>query len=150
MYSASHDCVWATALIKNPPSMITHEDTDLRGSISSPLLELSTLCFALAASVPYPAYLADSKTAMLLGTRFLVLIVIIVAIHNRSDHRFCMLHAVFVQHACHISCSRHLPNGVTVSQVPCTHVRLGGTGSERMSDFHGEILLHLTKNCKQL
>ena len=45
-----------------------------------------------------------SKTAILFGTRFLRLIVIIVAIHSKSDHRFCILHAVFVQHACHISC----------------------------------------------
>ena len=70
-----------------------------------------------------------SKTSMLFGTRFLVLIVIIVAIHNGSDHSFFILHDGFVHHACHISCSRQLPNGVTVSQIPCTHVRLGGTGS---------------------
>ena len=72
---------------------------------------------------------------------FVFLPVIIVACQSHSEHGICTLHAVFFQHALHITFGWQHPELRT--QVPRTHMRLCGTGKERESDFHGETLLHL-------
>ena len=84
--------------------------------------------------------------SVFLGVRFVLIFGVIVTCQSCGGHGICTRHAVFFQHAFHITSGWRLPDGIIATQLPRTHIRLRGTCKERESDLHGEILLHLACN----